>query len=58
MSEDIGNMPKRRSKLERLREQEESLITIAEGEPRIARVQQAKKRLEATRRKIKELTGE
>jgi hypothetical protein len=58
MSEDIGNMPKRRSKLERLREEEESLITIAEGEPRIARVQQAKKRLEATRRKIKELTNE
>jgi hypothetical protein len=58
MSEDIGNMPKRRSKLERLREEEESLITIAEGEPRIARVQQAKKRLEATRRKIKELIGE
>ena len=58
MSPDAGPMGKRRSKLERLREQEESLITIAEGEPRIARVQQAKKRLEATRRQIKELTGE
>jgi hypothetical protein len=58
MSPDAGPMGKRRSKLERLKEQEESLITIAEGEPRIARVQQAKKRLEATRRQIKELTGE
>jgi len=54
-TEDVGSMGKRRSKLDRLREDAESLQSIIDNEKRPARVTQARKRLDSVNRQISEI---
>lgn len=53
LSEDIGNMAKRRSKLERLTEREQSLITVIENETRILRKERAQRELVKVQSELK-----
>jgi hypothetical protein len=55
LSEDIGRAPKRRSKLERLREREESLTSIIENEVRFKRVERAKKELDKVKKELEKV---
>jgi hypothetical protein len=58
LSDDIGKMAKRRSKLERLREEAQSQQTIIDNETRQPRVDRARKHLKSIEGQISKLVGE